>query len=186
MDGEKLSKSAGNSFTLDDVIAHGIDPLALRYLYLQAHYRSPLSFTWESLEAASEALSRLKRAVRALRAVAKKSKPSKAARAFEAHMQDDLATPAALAFLWESLKDDSLSAKEKLGLVETADRHFGLSLLVRDEKAPAELMALAKKREEARKNKDFKAADEFRIHIEERGYRVDDTPSGPVLSKINR
>jgi cysteinyl-tRNA synthetase len=183
---EKISKSLGNTFTLDDVAHKGVSPLALRYLFLQAHYRTPLSFTWEALAAAHEAHARLSRQARAIREAAKHSKASAAQAKFAELMRDDLSTAAALALVHESLRDESLSAAEKLGVIEAAERYFGLSLLAKEAPVPAEVRALADAREEARKNKDFAASDEYRIHIEARGYRVDDTPSGTVLTKINR
>lgn len=184
VDGQKISKSLGNTYSLEDLAEKRVSPLALRYLFLQAHYRTPLSFTWQALSAAGEAHARLTRQARALRAVAKKAAPSEAADTLSTIMRDDLATPAALAYLHEALKDEALSAAEKLGAIEAAERHFGLCLLSEEAPVPAEVRALADAREEARKNKDFKAADEYRIHIEARGYRVEDGPSGPVLTKV--
>src|SRR5262249_1411357 len=64
VDGEKISKSLGNVFYLSDLEALGFHPLALRYFYLQAHYRSPLSFSWEALGASNETLVRLWRLAR--------------------------------------------------------------------------------------------------------------------------
>jgi cysteinyl-tRNA synthetase len=189
INGEKISKSLGNTYTLDDLTARGIDPLALRYFFLQAHYKTPLSFSFESLAAAQEALMRLRTLARTILADAHgKAIPASPQDRFARFMQDDLGTPAALAYLWEAVKDTALSPGDKLGLLTTADAYFGLSLFKEEEELPVppDVEALVKKREEARQKKDFATSDELRIHIKERGYHVEDSPSGPILSKIVR
>jgi cysteinyl-tRNA synthetase len=188
----KASRSLGNSFTLDDVIAKGIDPLALRYLYLQAHYRKPLSFTWEALTAANEALGRLRRAaLETKKESGGATKTSPAEATLRRLVADDLATPAALALLWDSLKS-GMTAPQKYSLLKRADALFGLSLFRYEvsphltEGVPAEIQDMVKKREEARKNKDFAAADQLRIHIRNGGYHVDDGALGPIVTKLSR
>lgn len=190
VDGRKISKSAGDDIYLSDVIEHGFNPLALRYLFLQAHYRSPLSFTWESLQASHEALTRLWKLSAEIKTDAKGiAAPSEARERLIALLRDDLSTPQALALLWESLKDDQLSARMVWGVIEAADAVFGLSLTnppsVRPSpaRAPADVQKLVQEREEARANRDFAAADALRIHIAKRGYHVEDGPSGPVLTE---
>lgn len=191
IDGEKLSKSAGNSFTLSDVVARGFNPLALRYLFLQAHYRSPLSFSWEALQSAEEALTRLWRSARMLKTeTGGKGKESHASATIKTTMMDDLATPQALAQVWESMSNSALSAHEKWRVLETAEKVLGLSLTnppngpeeLPIESLPPEVQSIARKREEARKNKDFAVSDELRIHLQERGYHVEDTPSHTIYT----
>lgn len=191
--GEKLSKSAGNSFTLADVLNRGIHPLALRYLFLTAHYRSPLSFSWEALQSAEDALKRLWKIARTV----KKDSGEKEAntvshQALKTALFDDIGTPQALALLWNTLQDTSLDAREKWTWIVIADSVFGLSLTKPPEASdpvlindlPEDIQPIARNREEARKNKDFAASDTLRIHLKERGYLVEDGPSGSTYTKI--
>jgi cysteinyl-tRNA synthetase len=191
--GEKFSKSTGNVIYLSDITGRGIHPLALRYLFLQAHYRTPLSFSWDALEAADGALKRLWKQASELKQAAKGLiLPSASADRITALLRDDLGTPAALAALWETVKDDALPAKEAWGAILAADAVLGLSLteppvtasptLSADE-IPEDVRALIREREAARQSRDFAKADEIRIHITKRGYHVDDGPHGPVITR---
>lgn len=186
IENRKISKSAGDELYLSDITERGYSPLALRYLFLQAHYRSPLSFTWESIVAADAALERLARLARTIADEAKgRARVSDISRRITALLRDDLATPQALALLWEAVKDEELSREEQLAVVEAADTVFGLSLLAsRDEGAvPAHIQALVTERETARAAHDFGTSDALRIHIENSGYRVEDGPSGPIVTR---
>lgn len=195
IEGEKISKSLGNTYTLDDLATRGFHPLALRYLFLQAHYRTPLSFSFDSLAASQEALTKLWRTAAALkREVRTSDQSAEVTVRFVSYIRDDLATPQALAVLWEGLKDTALSPEKRLGLLEVADALLGLSLLASPEEAlplsyhdvPHEVQQLLDVREKARQERDFGLADELRTHIENRGYRVEDSPSGPLLTKTRK
>lgn len=195
IEGEKISKSLKNEMYLSDIEARGFHPLSLRYLFLSAHYRTPMSFTWESIAAADEALKRLWRACDKIAHESKrKEKDSDAARRLIAVVRDDLATPQALALLWESIADESLSSTQVWGLIVAADRIFGLSLTnppadflpIPFSSLPVSIQTLVKQREEARKKKDFAVADAARIHIEAGGYHVEDTADGPLFTKTSQ
>jgi cysteinyl-tRNA synthetase len=195
MSGEKMSKSLGNVFTLKDVVARGFHPLALRYLFLQANYRSPIDFSWEALSAADEALRRLWRQSDHIgRDAQKKAVSSETSRAITALLREDLSTPQAIALLYSALQNDALTHREVWGVIEAADQVLGLSLLAPPEemlpvplfKVPQNIQRAAKEREEARKAKDFSKADQLRIHIEKSGYHVDDTPSGPLFTAMKK
>ncbi len=191
MGGEKASKSLGNVVYLSDVVDKGFHPLALRYFFLQAHYRTPLSFSWDALAAAGSALDRLwKLSLEIAEESRSISEPSEVRDNFLATMRDDLATPQALAALWDALRSEEYTPEEKWGLIETADAHLGLSLLTPPksdgltlEEMPSEMQDMLARREAARNSKDFAEADRLRTAIEERGYRVDDGPEGPVLTR---
>lgn len=191
MDGEKISKSLGNVFYLSDIVDKGFHPLSLRYFFLQAHYRTPLSFSWDALAGAASALERLWRLSREIANESQRICASSEARArFLAAMRDDLATPQALGILWDSLKSEDYAPKEKWGLLEDADAHFGLSLLdppatnaMAHSDIPEEVQEMLAHREAARARKDFEEADRIRGDIESSGYRVDDGPKGPMLTK---
>lgn len=183
IENRKIAKSAGDDLYLSDLVKRGIDPRALRYLFLQAHYRSPLSFSWESLEAAANALARLKRAARVIRAEAEEPVHGGASRRITALLRDDLATPSALALLWETVKDEELEREEQLGALQAAETVFALGLFEETSPAvPAHILALVEEREAARASRDFAKADALRIHIEASGYHVEDGPSGPVVT----
>lgn len=191
MGNEKVSKSLGNVFYLSDVVAKGFHPLSLRYLFLQAHYRTPLSFSWDALASASEGLHRLWKLVRDIANESKrKSKPSEARGRFLAAVRDDLATPQALGILWDALRSEEYTPEEKWGLIENADAHLGLSLMdpptagaLTEAEIPEEIRNMLTHREMARVSKDFKEADRIRDDIEKSGYRVDDGPFGAVLTQ---
>lgn len=189
MGGEKVSKSTGNVVYLSDLKARGLHPLSLRYFFLQAHYRTPLSFSFEAAEAADRALRRLWRAAESVRERAEgNTERGEFVERFLAFMRDDLATPQALSILWQALENDELSFEEKHGLLEEAEAHFALSLLSppaseASEPPPPEIAELVGRRERARTAKDFKEADHLRAEIERSGYRVDDAPEGPVVVK---
>jgi len=182
---EKIAKSTGNVIYLSDIVEKGYHPLALRYLFLQAHYRSPISFSWEALSAANEALLRLTRLSQKINAAAQsRMRQSDASRRMIALLRDDLATPAALALLWQTVKDEEMPREEQLAVIDAAEQVLGLSLLSpeRDHSVPQHIQALVDERELARKNGDFAKSDALRIHIQQGGYHVEDGPSGPVVT----
>lgn len=190
MHDEKIAKSVGNVIYLSDIVERGFHPLSLRYFFLQAQYRTPVSFTWEALAASNEALTRLWKLARAAKEEAKGvASHGDLSERMRALLSDDLATPKALALLWEAVQDDDLSAKEIWGAVETADMVLGLSLTNPPHaertrvQVPKDVEELAKEREDARAARDFARADELRIHIESRGYAVEDTAEGPKIHK---
>jgi cysteinyl-tRNA synthetase len=189
--GEKLSKSAGNSFTLSDVRTENIHPLALRYLFMQAHYRTPLSFSFDALRASEEALFRLWKAASEIQKESKgKTAPSDAAERIKAFLRDDLGTPQALAALFDALQDEELSARQKWGVLEVAEEVLGVSLTNPPQISFAlievhrDVQQLARERELARKEKDYTRADELRKRIEALGYQIEDKEDGPRFTKI--
>ncbi|MFZ1075788.1 MAG: cysteine--tRNA ligase [Minisyncoccia bacterium] len=200
MNGEKASKSLGNVVYLSDITDKGFHPLALRYFFLQAHYRTPLSFSWDALAAASGALDRLWKMSHEIAKESKKTAAhSEARERFIASLNDDLATPQALGILWESLKSEEYAPEEKWGLLQDANAYLGLSLTnppkdrlpvsftndgaESEHSLPEDIVELLQKRKEARENKDFAMSDSIRKEIENRGYRVDDGPNGIVVTR---
>lgn len=191
MSGEKASKSLGNVVYLCEIVEKGFHPLSLRYFFLQAHYRTPLSFSWDALAAAGSALNHLWKTSQEIEKESKRiGKPSEARDRFLATLRDDLATPQALGMLWDSLKSEEYTPEEKWGLLEVADAHLGLSLLqpptrqiLTDANMPGDIRDMLTRREAARKEKDFASADHIRRDLERSGYRVDDGPEGQVLTR---
>lgn len=193
VDGKKMGKSLGNFYTIDDVEKKGIDPLALRLLFLQTHYRQQMNFTWESVQAAQEGLNKLREYVITLREQSNRTALSdeklvqlnEYKERFDEALTNDLQTPQAVAIVWEMIKSN-IPSGDKLDLLFDFDQVFGLGLnLVIAEKIPDEIMTLAKQREEARENKDFTKSDELRKQIESRGYLIEDQNNTFVVKKKN-
>lgn len=191
IDGEKISKSLGNTFTLDDIIKKGVSPLALRFLYLQAHYRTPLSFSFESLAAAETALQTLWDHARTTLTLAGNTSVRGAlSEKFETYLRNDLDTAGAIAFLFTSLQKKEGTPGERAGLIRTADEALGLSLLNPPKTSlslgelPDDVQKIAEDRITARENRDFKRSDELRLELQNRGYRVEDRPSGATYRKV--
>ncbi len=176
MEGKKMSKSLGNLLTLRDLEQKGFDPLDFRYLTLTAHYRSPLSFSWKSLEAAQ----------RARRNLMRKSNgdgrgPARPAGGLEkfqdkflSRINDDLDTPGALALLHQT---------PGRGQLLFSDLVFGLGLAhsPRAPKIPAEIKKLLDRREEARAKKNWSEADKIREEIRKLGFSIEDSHAGPKV-----
>ena len=112
VEGEKMSKSLGNTYTLADVVARGHRPSALRYLLLSSHYRKQLNFTWTGMDQAEEAIRRIVDFLARLEAVDGDGGPSKVAevvenarKAFRSALEHDLNTAAALAAVYDLVRD---------------------------------------------------------------------------------
>ena len=191
VEGQKMSKSLGNFFTIDDIKKRGVDPMALRLLLLQSHYRQPMNFTWKALGAAQEAYSKLK--AQSLKLKDESSEPAVAGEGsydfrteFIESIENDLQTPQALAVLFTMLKS-GLSAGEKLVLIKDFDRVLGLDLLKNKKDVaviPQEIIDLAEQRKQAKIQKEYTIADELRKKIEEKGYKVEDSKDGFKLSTV--
>jgi len=180
VDGKKMSKSLGNFYKLKDITKKSFSPLDLRYLYLTKTYREQLNFTWKNLESAKISLQRLKNICSELKDDKKTNKKYLAE--FEKAMDDDLNTPKALAVLWQLVRDKG--AVGKYGAVKKIDEVFSLDLLKKQKiTIPDKIKKLVSEREAARKNKDWKTADEIRNKINKLGYTIDDTDKGPQLRK---
>jgi len=194
VDNKKMSKSLGNFVTIEDVIEKGHSPLALRYLFLTAHYRDPLNFTWDSLGAAQVALDKLKNATNSLKgdpvrqnlSSEKLTKIDGFRTEFRDSLANDLSTPKALAVVWKVFKSNIPNA-DKFDLIEEFDEVLGLNLTERTViNIPAEISELAQKRETLRKESKYNEADALRAQIEEKGYSVIDTANGIRISARNK
>jgi len=183
VDGKKMSKSLGNYYTLRDIIKLGYDPLSLRYFYLSGEYRSQVNFTFDNLKNAGNSLLRLRNIISELKDDKKINEEY--SKEFEEAMNDDLNTPKALQVLWKLVRDKKAIGKVKA--IKKIDSVFGLDLFKTGEKKddiPKRIKELAEKREEARKNKDWKSADKLRDEIKNAGYSVDDTDSGVKIRRL--
>ncbi|MBI5133775.1 MAG: cysteine--tRNA ligase [Candidatus Taylorbacteria bacterium] len=183
--GAKMAKSEGNFLTLDVLKEKSFSPMDYRYFLLGARYSTPLSFTWEALEAARNAYRRLNGAVCKLPSGGKVDAAywDKAL----SGLADDLDTPKALATIWEILRDDKLSPADKKATILKIDSLLGLAKAdeapVEEEKVPEAVSALAQEREVARRNKNWSRSDELRNEIAKLGYDVKDTSDGQRIMK---
>ncbi|MFZ2763818.1 MAG: cysteine--tRNA ligase [Minisyncoccia bacterium] len=126
IDSAKMSKSKGNFFTIRDVFEKGFSPLALRYLFLLSHYRTPVNFTWEALEAAQNAYNKIKKLVDSWPDGGKVDESYK--KQFVEKIENDLNTPQALAVLWTLAKDKDVSPEDKKATAQNFCNVFGLGL----------------------------------------------------------
>lgn len=193
VDGKKMSKSLGNFYTLKDIVDKGFSPLELRYFMLQAHYRSQLNFTWQALTNAANGYKNLKRKVAKLQASPLSFEQSKVPNLkkldqfmqFTAALEDDINIPKALSVVWETVDNQQLDDNTKIALIKRFDEVLGLKLLdSTGDDIPKDVIDLAKKRQTARKQKDFDLADKLRQQIEGRGFKVKDTSKGFEIIKI--
>lgn len=194
VDGEKMSKSRGNFYRLADIEKKGFDPLALRYLYLTAHYRTYLNFTWEALQSAQLSLGQLREHVLHCKSQALKrmtlsqeklAKVEVYRKKFDSAIGDDLNMPQALAVVWEVIKSN-IPSQDKYDLMIDFDEVLGLGLRDFKEKKIAisqKVRELAAKRESLRKEGKFTQADKVRKQISSLGFLLEDSDSGPKIRK---
>jgi cysteinyl-tRNA synthetase len=201
LEGRKMSKSLGNILTLQEIIARGYDPVAVRYVLLGTHYRQQLNFRWQGLEAAGAAIGRLREAAllwreRANRGVAGEETAESgvaeavrtATEGFTAAMDDDLNISEGLAAVFElvrkgnGLLDAGLGAGGAGLLLETLeglDRVLGvLETAGVEDDLEAEVVGLIEAREAARRERDWDRADRIRDDLLDRGIVLEDTPTG--------
>jgi cysteinyl-tRNA synthetase len=180
VDGEKMSKSKQNFYSIEDILNKGIDPLAVRLLFMQTSYRKSLNFTWEALETAATLLKKLQKF--AARQDVVGTANEHAVQAFTESLEDDLNTAKALAVVLSVFNDAGISHEDKWATLLYFDAVLGLDLkhtpkfIISDE-----AQALIEKRDEARKQKDFIASDALRKELENLGYEVLDTEHGTTL-----
>lgn len=182
VDGKKMSKNLGNFYTLDDIVKKGFDPLDFRYLCLSAHWRDKLNFTWDSLSAARNALTRVRKIVSSVSGAEEVN--GEYISRFKSALENDLNTPEALAVFWNLLRDEKVSAGDKKATALEMDRVFALDLdRATEEEIPAEIQKLAADRQLAREEKNFTRADEIRKQIEKLGYVVEDSGENSSIYK---
>jgi len=191
VDNGKMSKSLGNTYTIDDLKARGFNPLSFRYFCLNAHYRSKLNFTWEALKAAQVSLERLYEGAVAHKTAEGEVEPEvieKFKKEFTEAISDDLNVPKALGVTWSVIRYGTKS-KELFDLLVDMDRILGLDIHKAgkkeddDQEIDPEIKELVEKRQQARKEKNWKLADEIRDRLKEMGIFLEDTPQGVKIIK---
>jgi cysteinyl-tRNA synthetase len=175
---EKMSKSTGNFITLQTVAERGLDPLAYRYLLLQAHYRSELKFSWANLEAAQKGLRGVYTTDPANDPLTDDDRFASARAEALAAINDDLNTPMLVGLL-------NRYGSHRLWL--EFDSILGLDIAARsrreEEPVPAEVQALVDERNAARKAKNWARSDALRNDLIALGYEVGDSPAGTTVKR---
>lgn len=183
----KMAKSGDNSITMETVRENGYSPLSLRYLYLQSHYRSQVSFSWDSLSASETALRKLQNYVSKITETGEVSESYKIL--FNDIVNDDLNTAGGLAVVWELIKNSDVSDADKRATILDFDKVLGLQLdqiTSEDEsfEIPEHLQKLLKEREIAREKQDWHTSDLIRNEIQAMGYVLKDTDDGQKVRKV--
>jgi cysteinyl-tRNA synthetase len=198
VDGEKMAKSKGNFFTLDDVLARRDDPVAVRYLLLSVPYRKKLNFTWDALTGAASAVERIRSAVARLDDAAREGearpgafpaaeRATKFSADFAEALDDDLNTAEALGVLFTFLREvnaaqvdgslDGPGAAAAAAAIRRSDAVLGV-LPAKAEVLPADIEARITERLAARKRRDFAEADRIRDELAQQGILLEDGPGG--------
>lgn len=187
VDGKKMAKSEGTSYSLEEVEERGFSPLALRYFFLQAHYRSKQNFTWEALDAASRGLENIRKTLRTLPESADAQSDEKAVSRFAEKLADDVNVPQALAVFHDVLGSDMGGDAKRATLIDM-DRVLGLgladSMKEKKEAIPENILTRVKERDELRAQGDYAGADVIRDELEEKGYAIKDTPDGGRVERV--
>ncbi len=205
VDGAKMSKSLGNQYTLKDLIERGLDPRAIRYLFISAHYRQKLNFTFDSVAAGAAALKRVDDMRFRLDSISESGEPrpeiasatSRLREDFSAALSQDLNASAAMSAVFQLVREVNKAIEQNaLGEGDKArvtaaladvDQVLGVldpSQWAQPEQATSglgdeEIEALVAARQEARRGRDFAAADRIRDQLQEQGVTIEDTPQGP-------
>lgn len=213
INGEKMSKSLGNFFTLRDLFAKGQKPSTIRYLLMSVPYRRQLNFTEDGLTQAANSVERMRNFMARLKAsnlpegsnAAMQARAEEAERAFDAGLADDLNTAVALAAAFDLIRDvnteidkGAVRQQDAVRVVASMEKFDEILNLLADDDAdklaklgyapkprisPPEVDALIEERNAARKQRDFKRADAIRQQLADSGIIVEDAKDGSVRWK---
>lgn len=193
---DKMSKSKGNIINIRDLVKKGIDPMVIRYFLLSAHYRSPLNFGEEELEACKKSLERLNCCISNIMSAKLSKKENekvpklteKYLKLFEAHMDDDLNISGALGDVFSFVRElnviinkESIGTKNKdkiLNFFKKINTVINVFIFAEAECLESDIEKIISEREAARKNKDFKKSDEIRDKLLGMGIILEDTKDG--------
>lgn len=182
----RIGKSEGNIITIQELKKRGYSPLAFRYFVLQGHYRSKLSFSWEALQGAQNALNNLYSTVAEYAQGGTQIGCAEFENEFLEAINDDLDTSKALAVVWNLIHSD-YSGEAKLKSLFEFDKVLGLSLKETWEELclplPDEIKKLVSSREKFRKGEKWEESDQLRKKIESLGFEIKDTDSGPLVKR---
>lgn len=196
IDGGKIAKSLGNGVTLQDVVAKGFDPMALRLMYLQSHYKTEANFSWDNLQSAANRLITMRQlAELRWQPIARASEDEaeilvRAKSDLTSTLADNLNTPRALeviAAVIDQLFPTGISPPSQdqlVDLLQQVDDLLGLNLMASAPDLEPEQRRLMAKRDEARRRGDFTESDKLRDRLQTAGVKLDDTPTGSLWHRI--
>ncbi len=202
VDNRKMSKSLGNFYTINDLLHKGYSGIHVRYMLLQTHYRMQLNFTMTGLDAAKASLERIHNFIRRLEDIGGdyynptlKEIGDNTLKTFTMSLADDLNISSALATIFDMVRDVNTiidkgeigksNADEILALMKEMDTVLGILIPKTTEDAiPQELNDALAQRQQARKDKDWKRADELRDFIKNHGYVIEDISTRSRLKLI--
>jgi len=202
VEGQKMSKSLGNYYTLRDLLEKGYSPAAIRYLLLSVHYRKQLNFTMEGLEQAGAALQRVNDFVLRVREIPSSAPENpdlgerikRARRDFQQGLDDDLNTSVALAALFELVRETNILLDRRevgaanrdqiLALFSDANLVFDVFQIAELRLDDEEILRLIDERIQARRNRDFSQADKIRDTLAQRGIALEDTKEGTRWKRV--
>jgi len=186
VNGEKMSKSLNNLYTLDDLSKKGYEPLVYKMFNFTSNYRSQINFTWEAMDAAKTALGRLREGYlkhsEGTEKISEDVIKDYEERFLEA-INDDLNMPMAMSVVWDVVRNPAKS-KDFQKLLLKFDRVLGLDLenyKPEENRLPDEIQRLVDLRNQARNNKDWAESDRLRDELISKGYTVKDTKEGTVV-----
>ncbi len=195
VDGQKMSKSAGNFHTLRDVLERGYSGREVRYALLRVHYRAQLNFTWEGMDEARTSLGRIDAWLERLRTAAStadaNSETTSPSDAFAEALDDDLNISAALGFLFETIRETNraldqgtfTAAAARGWLLWWQQIDSVLALTAEEAGPPAEVATLAEARVQARLAKEWRKSDELRDQLAALGWDARDTKDGQKITR---
>jgi len=195
VNGQKMSKSLGNFYTLPDLLEKGYSGREIRYALMRVHYRTQINFTWDGMEEARQALARIDDWLERLHeTVAGKTEQPRAVEPgprFEEALDDDLNISAALGFLFESIREtnraldrNELGAAAANGWLRWWNRINSVLMIQPEATAlPAAIAALAEARMQARLAKDWRRSDELRDELSTHGWEARDTKDGQKVTR---
>ena len=190
IDGGKMSKSLGNTYTVQDLIDKGYDPLSYRILCFSSHYRNKLNFTWEGLTSSQNSLIKIKEGYLKHKegsAVVDSKEIEEYKTKFLEAINDDLNMPVAMSVIWDIVKNPNKS-KQLADLLLDFDKVLGIKIDVpverKEEEIPEDILELVEQRKNARQEKNWALSDELRNKINEKGYNVKDSKDGMTIEKM--
>ena len=189
IDNGKMSKSLGNTYTLDDLEKKNISPLAYKMFCFSSHYRNKLNFTFENVEGAKIALNRLREGYQKHLNSSEKANPLYILdfkNKFLEAINDDLNIPMAMGIVWEVIKNP-VKSKEYAELLLEFDSVLGLEIDKWEEttsmELPQEILDLVELRKKAREEKNWAESDRLRDEIMAKGYTIKDTKDGMKIER---
>jgi len=183
VDGGKMSKSEGTSYTLSDVKKKGFSAIDLRYFYMNAHYRSSLNFTWEALKNSQSALKKLYEIVEGYKESPDAEVSQKHISKFNESLYSNLNVPTALAVVWDMIKSD-VKESVKIATILKMDEVLGLNFAMHvGYEIPRKIIDMAKARQAYKKSGIWDKADMIRREIRQLGFKVEDLPGGEFKVK---